>query len=115
MRFSPLFPASPLHPHSLLGSCQAEILILNVPARRTATPQRNYAHFASVNDLALHSNQGELISCDQNGAIKVWDLGGDRCSHELVRFFSSLLSFFLWSPRYEEVEEESRQSRGKSY
>lgn len=54
-------------------------------ARRTATPQRNYAHHAPVNDLALHSNQGELISCDQNGAIKVWDLGGDRCSHELVR------------------------------
>lgn len=52
---------------------------------RTASPQRNYAHFSPVNDLALHSNQGELISCDQNGAIKIWDLGADCCSHELVR------------------------------
>ena len=62
--------------------------------RRTATPQRNYAHHAPVNDLALHSNQGELISCDQNGAIKVWDLGGDRCSHELVRL---ALSSHVWA------------------
>jgi WD40 repeat protein len=54
---------------------------------RTAAPQRNYAHSAPVNDLALHSNQGELISCDQSGAIKIWDLGGDCCSHELVRAF----------------------------
>lgn len=52
---------------------------------RTATPQRNYAHFSPVNDVALHSNQGELISCDQNGAIKIWDLGADCCSHDLVR------------------------------
>lgn len=51
---------------------------------RTATPQRNYAHLAPVNDLALHSNQGELISCDQSGAIKIWDLGADCCSHDLV-------------------------------
>lgn len=55
------------------------------PNPRTASPQRNYAHTAPVNDIALHSNQGELISCDQSGAIKIWDLGGDCCSHELVR------------------------------
>lgn len=54
-------------------------------SHRTASPQRNYAHFSPVNDVALHSNQGELISCDQNGAIKIWDLAGDCCSHELVR------------------------------
>lgn len=60
-------------------------MLIELPAfDRTATPQRNYAHLAPVNDLALHSNQGELISCDQNGAIKIWDLGGDCCSHELV-------------------------------
>lgn len=52
--------------------------------RRTGTAQRNYEHHAPVNDLALHSNQGELISCDQNGAIKIWDLGADCCSHELL-------------------------------
>lgn len=59
---------------------------------RTASPQRNYAHLAPVNDIALHSNQGELISCDQSGAIKIWDLGGDCCSHELVR---SLIEFHV--------------------
>ncbi|KAK4052259.1 TOR complex subunit lst8 [Microbotryomycetes sp. JL221] len=55
-----------------------------VSGTRTATPQRNYAHFSPVNDVALHSNQGELISCDQNGAIKIWDLGADCCSHDLL-------------------------------
>ena len=57
---------------------------------RTASPQRNYAHSAPVNDIALHSNQGELISCDQSGAIKIWDLGGDCCSHELVCIIQSM-------------------------
>lgn len=28
--------------------------------------------------------QGELISGDQNGSIKIWDLTANRCMHELV-------------------------------
>jgi G protein beta subunit-like protein len=47
-------------------------------------PQRNYAHRSPVNDVVIHPNQGELISCDQNGSIKIWDLGGNACTHELV-------------------------------
>ena len=41
----------------------------------------------SVNDVCVHPNQGELISCDQAGCIKQWDLSENLCSHELVRRF----------------------------
>ena len=37
-----------------------------------------------VNDVCVHPNQGELISCDQAGCIKQWDLSENLCSHELV-------------------------------
>lgn len=39
----------------------------------------------SVNDVVIHPNQGELISCDQSGAIKQWDLSENSCTLELVR------------------------------
>lgn len=39
----------------------------------------------SVNDVVVHPNQGELISCDQAGRIKQWDLSENICTHELVR------------------------------
>jgi hypothetical protein len=37
-----------------------------------------------VNDICVHPNQGELISADQAGSIKQWDLTEDSCTHELV-------------------------------
>lgn len=42
----------------------------------------------AVNDVCIHPNQGELISCDQAGSIKQWDLSDNICSHELVNIFS---------------------------
>ena len=33
---------------------------------------------------SLEITQGELISCDQNGSIRVWDLGENSCTHELL-------------------------------
>jgi target of rapamycin complex subunit LST8 len=51
---------------------------------RTATVQRNYTHGAPVNDVAIHPNQGEIISCDQAGNIKLWDLGENKCTHQLI-------------------------------
>lgn len=46
--------------------------------------QRNYHHDAPVNDAVIHPNQGEIISCDQAGSVKIWDLGENVCTHELV-------------------------------
>jgi G protein beta subunit-like protein len=37
-----------------------------------------------VNTVVLHPNQTELISGDQNGNIRVWDLNANSCSCELV-------------------------------
>ena len=46
--------------------------------------QREYESRAAVNSVALHPNQTELLSGDQNGNIRVWDLGQNACSCELV-------------------------------
>ncbi|KAH9966703.1 WD40 repeat-like protein [Russula dissimulans] len=45
---------------------------------------RNYNNEAPVNDVCVHPNQGELISCDQTGRIKQWDLSENICTHELT-------------------------------
>ncbi|OZJ04509.1 hypothetical protein BZG36_02237 [Bifiguratus adelaidae] len=39
---------------------------------------------APVNDLVVHPNQRELISCDQKGSIKIWNMQETECTHELV-------------------------------
>ncbi|EPS44027.1 Beta-TrCP [Arthrobotrys entomopaga] len=51
---------------------------------RTATVQRNYSHGSPVNDVVIHPNQGELISCDQAGNVRIWDLGENKCTHQLI-------------------------------
>lgn len=51
---------------------------------RTSRAQRVYDHKCPVNDVVIHPNQGELASCDQSGSVKIWDLGENACSHELV-------------------------------
>lgn len=51
---------------------------------RSGHVQRNYSHGAPVNDVVIHPNQGELISCDRAGNVRVWDLGENKCSHQLV-------------------------------
>jgi target of rapamycin complex subunit LST8 len=37
-----------------------------------------------VNDVMIHPNQAEVISCDQHGSVRIWDLAANACSHELV-------------------------------
>ena len=44
------------------------------------TPARR----AGINSVALHPNQGELVSGDQSGTLRVWDLTANRCSNELA-------------------------------
>lgn len=51
---------------------------------RSGSIQRNYTHKAPVNDVVIHPNQGELISCDGAGTVRVWDLGESRCTHQLI-------------------------------
>lgn len=57
--------------------------------------QMMLTHTCSVNDVCVHPNQGELISCDQAGCIKQWDLSENLCSHELVRQIHLHFSDFL--------------------
>lgn len=51
---------------------------------RTGSIQRNYAHGSPVNDVVIHPNQGELISCDRGGNVRIWDLGENKCTHQLI-------------------------------
>ncbi|KAI2625680.1 quinon protein alcohol dehydrogenase-like superfamily [Hypoxylon sp. NC1633] len=51
---------------------------------RSGTIQRSYSHGSSVNDVVIHPNQGEIISCDRSGSVRVWDLAENNCSHQLI-------------------------------
>ncbi|KAJ5099040.1 hypothetical protein N7532_006041 [Penicillium argentinense] len=51
---------------------------------RTGSLQRNYNHHAAVTDVVIHPNQGELISGDWGGMVRVWDLGESVCTHQLI-------------------------------
>mmetsp|Transcript_35318 Transcript_35318/g.56350 ORF Transcript_35318/g.56350 Transcript_35318/m.56350 type:complete len:312 (-) Transcript_35318:557-1492(-) len=48
---------------------------------RSAGIQRNYEgkNKVAINSVALHPNQAQLLSADQNGTIRVWDLIADKC------------------------------------
>jgi G protein beta subunit-like protein len=65
------------------GSEDGTIKIFDVRApgiQRDYTPDPR----SPVNDVIIHPNQGELISCDQDGSIRVWDLGENICTHLLL-------------------------------
>lgn len=51
---------------------------------RSGTIQRSYTHGSPVNDVVIHPNQGEIISCDRNGSVRIWDLSENNCSHQLI-------------------------------
>ncbi|KAI1394286.1 quinon protein alcohol dehydrogenase-like superfamily [Hypoxylon trugodes] len=51
---------------------------------RSGTIQRSYNHGSAVNDVVIHPNQGEIISCDRSGSVRVWDLAENNCSHRLI-------------------------------
>ncbi|KAL2118478.1 hypothetical protein VTJ04DRAFT_8138 [Mycothermus thermophilus] len=51
---------------------------------RTGQIQRSYNHRSPVNDVVIHPNQGEVISCDRGGSIRLWDLAENTCAHQLI-------------------------------
>jgi WD40 repeat protein len=51
---------------------------------RSPNVQRDYSHGSAVNDVVIHPNQGEVISCDQAGCVKVWDLGENANIHTVI-------------------------------
>ena len=51
---------------------------------RSGAIQRSYQHNSPANDVVIHPNQGEIISCDRAGSVRVWDLAENNCSHELI-------------------------------
>lgn len=51
---------------------------------RSGTVQRSYSHASPVTDVVIHPNQGEIISCDRGGSVRIWDLAENNCSHQLI-------------------------------
>lgn len=51
---------------------------------RTGSIQRSYNHGCPANDVVIHPNQGEIISCDRSGSVRVWDLAENTCAHQLI-------------------------------
>lgn len=51
---------------------------------RSNTSSRKYDCGAAVNSVALNPNQAELISGDQNGTVRIWDLEADKCREEFT-------------------------------
>lgn len=51
---------------------------------RSGSVQRSYNHGSPVNDVVIHPNQGEIISCDRGGSVRIWDLAENNCSHQLI-------------------------------
>jgi len=45
---------------------------------RTFSLHRKYDNGSPVNDVCVHPNQGELVSCDQSGKIRQWDLSSSE-------------------------------------
>ncbi|GAB1517205.1 TOR complex subunit lst8 [Rhizoctonia solani] len=56
---------------------------------RTSNLHRVYENEVPINDVCIHPNQGELISCDQAGRIRQWDLTlqEEACTVELGRVY----------------------------
>lgn len=51
---------------------------------RTGLVQRHFKHGVPVNDVIIHPNQGDLISCDQIGSVYIWDLKENKCIEKWV-------------------------------
>ncbi|KEF56109.1 G protein beta subunit-like [Exophiala aquamarina CBS 119918] len=62
----------------------SEDMTVRVWDTRSGLVQRHYQHTHPVNDVVIHPNQGELVSADRGGNIRIWDLGESKCTHQLI-------------------------------
>ena len=51
---------------------------------RSPTYSRSFDSKGAVNSVALHPNQAQIISGDQNGSVKLWDLGSSKCINDII-------------------------------
>jgi G protein beta subunit-like protein len=67
-----------------LYSCSEDSTVKIWDIRANNGSQRDYQSKAPVNTVCLHPNQGELITGDEEGNIRVFDLTANSCSYELI-------------------------------
>jgi G protein beta subunit-like protein len=51
---------------------------------RSPSYSRSWDSKSAVNSVCLHPNQVQLVSGDQGGSLKVWDIGSNRIIKELI-------------------------------
>ena len=66
------------------GSAGSEDRTVKIWDTRTRDAQREFESRAPVTTVTLVQGQNELISGDQDGNIRVWDITAGACSCELV-------------------------------
>ena len=66
------------------ASEDGRLKIWDTRSGRSPVLTRNFDNGAPINDAVMHANQGELITCDQKGVVKIWDLTAHACTHQLV-------------------------------
>lgn len=62
----------------------SEDMTVKIWDTRSASVQREYKHSDPVNDVVIHPNQGEIVTVDRGGNVRVYDLGSDKCTHQLI-------------------------------
>lgn len=62
----------------------SEDMTVKIWDTRSASVQREYKHTDPVNDVVIHPNQGEIVTVDRGGNVRVYDLGSDKCTHQLI-------------------------------
>ncbi len=67
--------------NSWIFSCSEDGTI-KIWDKRAPSFQRSYDCGAAINSAVLHPNQAEVISGDQNGNVRIWDLTAHKCREE---------------------------------
>ncbi|ORX58938.1 WD40 repeat-like protein [Hesseltinella vesiculosa] len=66
------------------ASEDGHLKIWDTRSGRSPVLTRSFDNGAPINDAVMHANQGELITCDQKGQVKIWDLTAHACTHQLI-------------------------------
>ncbi|KAI8072282.1 WD40-repeat-containing domain protein [Gongronella butleri] len=66
------------------ASEDGRLKIWDTRSGRSPVLTRNFDNGAPINDAVMHANQGELITCDQKGVVKIWDLTAHACTYQLI-------------------------------
>lgn len=66
--------------------------------RKNPSAVKSFKNSSSINKAALHTNQAEIFTVDQAGSLRIWDVIGESCLHELIPEPGTVLSALAVAP-----------------